>query len=131
MDDPSLREDQRKSFLQMPEPTRQSFQVMTDDEIRESFLEAFESIDDNSGRPWLKVIFNDKRCADCGVIADPRIMPKFCHMARTTRHPEGEPQWGHPEPVARFHPAPAPIDAHSGELVRESWYKACRILSPT
>ena len=108
----------------MPEQERLSFQVLTDDDIRETFKEAFESIDFNCARPWLKVVFNDKRCADCGVISDPRIMPKHCHMAKTTRHPEREQVWGHPLPPVKIHPVPAPIGAHFGTLVRESWYKA-------
>ena len=73
------------------------------------------------------MVFNDKRCADCGIIGDPRIMPKFCHMEKTIRHVKMETVWGHPEPPVWEHSGEL-LNAHIGELVREPWYKALTTL---
>ena len=129
LDDPTLTEIQRQSYYHMSDVERESWQVVTPKQVCDLFLNAFEVIENNCGQPWLKVVFNDKRCADCGVIGDPRIMPKFCHMEKTIRHVEMETVWGHPEPPVWEHSGEL-LDAHTGELVREPWYKA-RVLSTT
>ena len=52
--------------------------VKTDEEVRGDFREAFDVIDDLNGEssPHLRVVFDDKRCADCGEEGDPRLMSR-------------------------------------------------------
>ena len=53
--------------------------MKTDDEVRGDFKEAFDVIDDLNGEssPHLRVVFDDKRCADCGEEGDPRLMSRY------------------------------------------------------
>ena len=53
--------------------------MKTDDEVRGDFKEAFDVIDDLNGEssPHLRVVFDDKRCADCGEEGDPRLMYRY------------------------------------------------------
>ena len=103
--------------------SRQTWNVKTDDEVRQSFRAAFDQIKEAS-QPWLKVVFNDKRCADCGAIGDPRLLSKFCHMKKSLVHKIPDPEPVHPMPLVSYHPEDIPFKTHPGYLHRAPWYKA-------
>ena len=60
---------------------REAFNVLTDEEVRESINDAIENIGQN-----IKVIFRSKKCQDCGQIGDERLLNKYCHMQSTWIH---------------------------------------------
>ena len=60
---------------------REAFNVLTDEEVKESINDAIENIGQN-----IKVIFRSKKCQDCGQIGDERLLSKYCHMQSTWIH---------------------------------------------
>ena len=100
---------------------RETWNVKTNEEVREEFRNIFEDI----GEP-VKIVFNDKRCLDCGAIGDPRLLPKFCHMKRAKVHRVRHPKLVHPLEVESFHPEDIPIKTHPGYMHNSPWYKSLR-----
>jgi len=122
LNDTSLSMDQFLS-LESDSGMRKTWNVMTDEEIRDAFRDAFDSaIEEDT----LKVVFNDQRCRDCGAIGDPRLLPKFCHMRKTLVHKVRDPEVVHPEDLVSFHPEEIPIKTHPGRVDRAPWYRDVR-----
>jgi len=124
LDDSSLTMDQQIT-CENDSGSRKTWGVKTDDEIRLSFLQAFDEIGSDEG-DFLKVVFNEKRCADCGVIGDPRLLPKFCHMKMHKVHKIRDPEPVHPLELTSYHPEEIPFKTHPGYLVRSPWYRDIR-----
>lgn len=74
INDETFNAKQRKK-MQDDALAREAFNVLTDDEVRESLEETIEEM----GQP-MQVIFRTKRCQDCGQVGDDRLMTKYCHM---------------------------------------------------
>ena len=67
--------------MQEDASAREAFNVLTDDEVRQSINDAIDNIDQT-----IQVIFRTKKCQDCGQVGDERLMTKFCHMQSTWIH---------------------------------------------
>ena len=73
--------------------TRNLFNIKTDEEIREILRDKLSEVG-----PPVQVVFNTKRCVNCSVAGDPRLLPAHCHMdpsfvhigAIENHHPGGE-----------------------------------------
>ena len=85
--------------MQEDASAREAFNVLTDDEVRQSINDAIDNIDQT-----IQVIFRTKKCQDCGQVGDERLMTKFCHMQSTWIH-TGISEFCHPgftEPYHRY-----------------------------
>ena len=111
--DPTVSAEQRDSFRNAQ--SRALFNVKTDDEIR-SILK------DNLGRMGqpVQVVFNTSKCLDCSVVADRRLLPKYCHMEPHLVH-QGSVENHHPGKMERFHPSQHQVVEHDGRL-KKTWY---------
>ena len=77
------------SFLFADDGKRQSMLYYLPDEVNDKVRDAIDTIEEP-----VKVIFEDSRCDDCGVVGDKRLLPDFCHMEKTYQHPQ---------PLKHFH----------------------------
>lgn len=120
LDDSSFTMDQSMSLENDPK-MRDTWNVKTDDEIRETFKYMLDGVGDP-----IKIVFNDKRCLDCGAIGDPRLLPKFCHLKKMLVHRVKDAEHVHPMAISSFHPEEIPIKTHPGYMHRSPWYKSIK-----
>lgn len=95
--------------------TRQLFNVKTDSEVVAALRAGLAGLG-----PPIQVVFNTARCADCGAVGDPRLLPRHCHMEAALVHP-GRLENFHPGRVESFHPSQQQLREHPGRLQR-AWY---------
>lgn len=111
--DPTISAQQRDSFR--AEETRNLFNIKTDEEIREILRDRLAEVG-----PPVQVVFNTKRCVNCSVAGDPRLLPAYCHMDPSFIH-IGAIENHHPGGLEKFHPSSHKIHEHDGKLGRR-WY---------
>jgi len=111
--DPTVSAEQRDSFRSTQ--SRTLFNVKTDDEIRSILRESLGRM----GEP-VQVVFNTSKCKDCSVVADRRLLPKYCHMEPHLIH-HGGIENHHPGKIERFHPSQHQVLEHDGRL-KKTWY---------
>ncbi len=80
LDDETFSDKQKEKFL-TDEASKEAFNVMTDDEVREAIADALVAVGDP-----VQVVFRNSRCVDCGARGDERLMSKYCHMQSTLIH---------------------------------------------
>merc|ERR1719228_3061323 len=107
--DAAIPEKLLSSLGTLDKEERDKMLLVTDEEVRSQLDEALQKID----KP-VKVVFEDSKCLNCGVLGDRRLLPDYCHM--------GE-MYTHPAPLKHFHPSdltpyhPLTVESyHSGVL---------------
>jgi len=98
--------DFRMVLESLDDGKRQSMLYYLPDEVNDKVRDAIDTIEEP-----VKVIFEDSRCDDCGVVGDKRLLPDFCHMEKTYQHPQPlkhfhsqDLQSYHPLPIENLHP---------------------------
>jgi len=107
--DDTIPEKLRSALENLEKEERDKMLLVTDEEVISQIDEAIAKIETP-----VKVIFEDSKCVDCGVLGDQRLLPDFCHMGELYTHPRSLNHF-HPNHLKPYHPLTLEA-SHSGVL---------------